>query len=234
MPDHPSTFLNTEVPHISKDMGLDIIQPRDGYRFSVDSLLLARFCRIRPQDSVLDLGTGCGIIALTLASMHPEISITAVEIQEELIKTAVTNVKNNGFQHRIKVIQGDLNNISHLIFAQCMDHVVSNPPYRHPVSGRICKNSMDALARHEILTNIRQVINAARYVLRPGGRFSLIFPAERLAELISLLVKNRLEPKRLQMVHPSNRQKARMCLVEACRDAGHELHVLPPIFLNQK
>ncbi len=226
--------MNRSIPHIVKDTGLEIQQPETGYRFSVDSILIAQFCRIRPYDRVLDLGTGCGIIALYLAKTHPDITITAIEIQDELIKSAIKNVHNNRLGNRINVVQGDINNIKRLILAQSMDHVVSNPPYRTATSGRICRDSTEALARHEILTDIRRVIASARYVLRPGGRFSIIFPAERCAELIALLMENRMEPKRLQMVHPSSDRKARMCMIEACRDAGHELHVLPPIFLNTK
>ncbi len=218
--------------HALEDMGLDIRQPETGYRFSVDSLLLADFCRPGRRHHVLDLGTGCGVISLIIARKFPDIKVTAVEIQEKLIDLARENVSRNRLGDRITVVHGDLNNIGDFIKAQGVDHVVSNPPYRTPVSGRICIDSMEALARHEILTDIERVIQAARYALRPGGRLSVIFPAERVAGLISSLVSNRLEPKRMQMVHPSPERKARMCMIEACRDAGRELHVLPPMFLN--
>jgi tRNA1Val (adenine37-N6)-methyltransferase len=218
--------------HAVEDMGLDISQPQEGYRFSVDSLLLADFCRLSPGSRVLDLGTGCGVIALVLARKFPDAEITAVEIQEKLVELAVRNILQNEMDNRISVIHGDINSIGNFLKAQSMDHVVSNPPYRPPVSGRICANSMEAVARHEILTDIDRVIEAARYALRPGGRFSVIFPAERIAGLLASLVDNRLEPKRMRMVHPAPDRKARMCMVEACRDSGRELHILPPLFLN--
>ncbi len=218
--------------HAVKDMGLDISQPQKGYRFSVDSLLLADFCRLNPGHRVLDLGTGCGVIALVLARKFPDTEITAVEIQKELAELAEQNVIQNKMEDRIRIVHGDINSIGDFIKAQSMDHVVSNPPYRPPVSGRICINSMEALARHEILTDIDRVIEAARYALRPGGRFSLVFPAERIAGLMASLVSNRLEPKRMRMVHPDPDRKARMCMIEACRDSGKEVHILPPLFLN--
>ncbi len=218
--------------HVLDDLGLTISQPDIGYRFSVDSLLLAEFCRLRSRDRVLDLGTGCGVIALALASRFPSAVFTAIEVQEELAALADKNAEENNLQDRVSVIRGDLNSLKDFVAAQSMDHVVSNPPYRTPVSGRLSINSMDALARHEILTDIGRVLDAARYALRPAGRFSVVFPAERLAGLIARLVARRLEPKRIRMVHPDPNSKARICLVEACRDGGEELHVLPPLFLN--
>lgn len=218
--------------HVLNDMGLNIRQPEEGYRFSVDSLLLADFCRLRTGDRVLDLGTGSGVIALILALKFPSVMVTGVEIQEELADFARRNVSENNLEKRVFVINGDMNRLDLLIRAQSMDHVISNPPYRRPVSGRLCINSMEALARHEILTDIDRVVRAARYALRSGGRFSIIFPAERTAGLISVLISHGLEPKRIRMVHPDPDGKARMCLVEACRDAGEEVHVLPPLFLN--
>jgi len=148
------------------------------------------------------------------------------------MEMAIHNVRHNKMEDRVTVIHGDLNFIGDYIRAQSMDHVVSNPPYRPPVSGRICTNPMEALARHEILTDIDRVIQAARYALRPAGRFSIIFPAERVAGLVASLVSSRLEPKRMRMIHPAPERKARMCLIEACRDAGRELHILPPMFIN--
>ncbi len=224
--------MGKKILHVLEDMGLTISQPENGYRFSVDSLLLADFCRLRKQDRVLDLGTGSGVIALVLARKYPGITVTALEIQERLVEFALLNARQNGLERQIKVIHGDLNNINRVLMAQSMDHVVANPPYRPPVSGRICTNSMEALARHEILTDIERVTQAARYVLRPMGRFSVIFPAERVAGLMAALTANRMEPKRMQMVHPDEGSKARMCMIEAYRDAGRELHVLPPVFLN--
>ena len=225
-------YQKGNTPHALEDMGLDISQPDTGYRFSVDSLLLADFCNPPRRASVLDLGTGCGVIALVIARKFLDTEITAVEIQKELVELARQNVIRNRLTDRIRIIQGDLNRTGDFIKAQSMDYVVSNPPYRPPVSGRISMNSMEALARHEILTDIDRVTQAARYALRPGGRFSVIFPAERVAGLIASLISNRLEPKRMRMVHPSPERRARMCMVEACRDAGRELHVMPPLFIN--
>jgi tRNA1Val (adenine37-N6)-methyltransferase len=128
------------LPEISSEVtesclrGYDIkvLQPRHGYRFSVDSLLLADFVRIRKFDHILDIGTGCGVIAMVLAKKHSNVKIVALEKQN-----------------------------------------------RSPVSGRLCKNSQEALARHEILTDLDQVLSATRYALHPGGRVSLIYSADR-------------------------------------------------------
>ncbi len=222
-----------QILHAEEDFGLSISQPREGYRFSVDSLLLAGFCRLKAGDRVLELGAGCGVVSLVLACRYPDVTVKAVEIQEELARLAEKNVRRNRLSDRIEILRQDFNSPRAFIAAQEFDHVVSNPPYRKPGCGRRCSHGMDALARHEILTDIRKVVKTTRYALRSGGRFSVVFPAERLAELFSVMVSERLEPKRLRMIHPAPDSSARMALVEACRDGGAELRILPPLFLNR-
>jgi tRNA1Val (adenine37-N6)-methyltransferase len=139
----------------------------------------------------------------------------------------------NHLDGQIAVYELDLNRIPEVFSAGSFDHVVANPPYRSPVSGRLCKNSQEALARHEILTDLNQILSAARYALHPGGRVSLIYSADRATKLLAGTHKLSLEPKRLKMIHPDPNLPARLILVEGCKDAGEELRVLPPIFLNR-
>jgi len=211
---------------------LKVLQPKNGYRFSIDALLLADFVKLKKKDALLELGTGCGVVSLILARRFPEIDITAIEIQPDLAAIAQRNVSLNCLSQQIDILEGDINNIQGLIKAGTFGHVAVNPPYRSPSSGRICLESQEALARHEILVNLEKILDAARYGLRPGGRISLIYPADRLAHLISSMRSARLEPKRLQLIHPGPNSQARLALVEGCKDAGEELSILPPLFLN--
>ena len=215
-----------------RDYDIKVLQPKYGYRFSVDSLLLADFIRPRKFDHILDIGTGCGVIAMVLAKKHSNVKIAALEIQKGLAEIAEKNIRSNHLDRQIALYESDLNRIPELFPAGSFDHIVTNPPYRSPISGRLCKNSQEALARHEILTDLDQIISAARYALHPGGRASLIYSADRATKLLAGMHKMSLEPKRLRMIPPAPNLPAKLILVEGCKDAGEELRVLPPIFLN--
>lgn len=217
-----------------KDYNIKIFQPSCGYRFSIDSLLLADFARIRKFDHILDIGTGCGIIAMALAKKYTKVKIAALEIQEDLARIAEKNIKLNSLDGQITLYESDLKMIPKIFSAGSFDHIVTNPPYRSILSGRLCKNSQKTLARHEILANLDQILSAARYVLHPGGRISLIYSAERSVKLLAAMREIGLEPKRLKMIHPDLNLPARLILVEGCKDAGEELKVLPPIVLNSQ
>jgi tRNA1(Val) A37 N6-methylase TrmN6 len=117
--------------------------------------------------------------------------------------------------------------------AGIFDHAVANPPFRTPESGRLCKNIQEAHARHELLASLENILDSARFTLRPGGRISLVYPSDLMVKLLHFMRLKGLEPKRIRFVHPSPAANARMVLVEGCKDAGEELTVLPPEFLNQ-
>ncbi|MGQ9812674.1 MAG: tRNA1(Val) (adenine(37)-N6)-methyltransferase [Dissulfurimicrobium sp.] len=211
--------------------GLKLLQPAEGYRFSVDSLLLCNFIRLKKREQVLDLGAGCGVIALVLAKRHEGAKVTAIELQRDMAGLAAENIKLNGMDGRVRLIEWDLNRIDDVISAGEFDHVVTNPPYRAPDSGRLCAHPCDAMARHEILTDMVRLLNAARYALRPGGRISLIYPASLTVKLLSAMRSVHLEPKRMQMAYPRPGAQARLVMVEGCKDAGEEIIVLPPIYI---
>ncbi len=215
-----------------KAFDLALLQPVDGYRFSVDSLLLVDFVRVPKDSKILDIGTGCGVISLCLARRQESASFVAIEIQESLFLLARENVKNNRLGDRVSVIKGDINDAYDKFNAGEFNVVVSNPPYRTPDSGRLCPHSQEALARHEIFLELPSLLKAVRFVLCPGGLFFLIYPSERLGILIHGLSENGLEPKRLQFIHPNSARQARMVMVEAVKDGKKGgLRVMPPLFL---
>ena len=215
-----------------KEFGLELLQPSEGYRFSVDSLLLARFSSLKRGARVAELGGGCGVVSLVMARLSEDAAFEILEIQDELYELCCRNVELNGLAGRVHCIKGDIAKVRDIWPACGFQHVVTNPPFRRPESGRLCIYSQEALARHEILVNLDQVLDAAAYLLCSGGRFAIIFPAERSAELINSMSTRSLEPKRIQMVHPRPDRQARMVLVEAVKDGGREVRIEPPIFLN--
>lgn len=207
-------------------------QYREGYRFSADSLLAAHFCRPGAEDSILDLGCGCGVIGLVLAFRHSGVRVTGLEVQPELARLAEANIRENGLQGRISIIHGSLREMGDLVPPESFDLVVSNPPYRRPGSGRMSPGDQRARARHEIDANLAEVVRAAAYAVRNRGSAVFVYPAVRLASLISALKTVRLEPKRLQPVYsyPGSREAA-LVLLEAVKNGGEEVRLLAPFYI---
>ena len=212
---------------------LKVIQKMKGYRFSLDPILLCHFVAPGKGKRVLDLGTGCGIIPLILARRDESLRITGVEIQEELADLARRNVRSNGLSERIDIIQGDLKRIDRVLEKGSFDLVLSNPPFRRPDSGRINPSSQKAIARHEVLVSLEDVVRCGREFMAPKGRLALIYPAYRAVDLFLGLRRERLEPKRFRAVHSHLRSPAKMVLVEARKGGGKELEFLPPLVLYE-
>jgi tRNA1Val (adenine37-N6)-methyltransferase len=209
------------------DGRLKLIQPRNGYRFSVDAVLLAEFVLVKPGDTLIDLGTGCGIMPLMLLLKHPLRRAIGLEIQPILARQAGRNAILNGFANQMHVLIGDL---KHPPLAQgAADLVICNPPYRRNESGRINPDPQRAIARHEIMASLNDILAAGRDLLRTKGRLALVYPATRLADLLVRLRAYQLEPKRLQMVYPGLQAGAKLVLIEAALNARSGLQILPPL-----
>jgi tRNA1Val (adenine37-N6)-methyltransferase len=206
-------------------------QDRHGYRFSIDAVLLAAFCRLPSCRTIVDLGTGCGIIALILGYRYPRARIQAVEIQPALAEFARENARRNAMEERIAILQMDLRALTPRMVSGPVDAVVSNPPYHRERSGRVNPDEQRALARHEIALTLPELVQTARRLLKTGGRFLTIYPAERLAELLSRMGAERIEPKRVRAVHSGRSQAAKLILVEGIKGARPGVAVEAPLFL---
>ena len=210
---------------------LSVLQKEKGYRFSVDSMLLADFVTLRRGDHVVDLGTGSGIIALVLAFRFPEASIAEVEIQKDLADMAGRSIALNGLEDRIKVYPGDVKNIRNLFGPQSFNAAVFNPPYRRLNSGKINPDNERAVARHEIKGTVDDFLTSARYLLKDSGRVYVVYPAARSVQLIARMRGNDIEPKRLRIVHTNGTSGGVFVLAEGVKGAGEELEILPPLFI---
>ena len=209
------------------DGRLRLIQSARGYRFSIDAVLLSQFVTIKPRDVVVDLGAGCGIISLILLLEKPVGYVIALEIQKHLVDQAVRNAALNGFMDRMGVLLGDLRQVP--LGRSIADVVVCNPPYRRPGSGRVNPDFERAIARHEIMASLNDILIAANSVLKPKGRVAVIYPAGRLVDLIVRMRAFDFEPKRMQVVYPSMEEESKLVLVEGSRAGKGGVKILPPL-----
>lgn len=210
---------------------LNLYQYTNGYRFSIDTPLLASFARTRLRGTVADLGTGSGVLPILLAR-SPEInSLTGFEIQPELVALAKRNVALNNLQQRIRIEQADVQKIRSLQPPESFEAVITNPPFYPLGSGRINPDSQDAAARHELLATLQDFISAAAYLIKNGGKFCAIFPASRSADLLCTMRNNRIEPKVVRCVHSRSDEPAVMLLVEGIKNAGSQTTILPPLII---
>jgi len=212
---------------------LQILQKAKGYRFSIDAILLARFVRSRQEDRLIDLGTGSGIMALILAARGQCESAVGIEIQEDLAMMARRTVELNGLSEKIRICEGDIRKIESLVKERSFDWAVFNPPYRKLRSGRINPDIQKAVARHEIKGTLDDFLKAAGYALKLSGRVSLIYPAARLVEAVTRMKANRLEPKRLQVVHSYRSTGGEFVLLEGAKGGREELEVLKPLVIYE-
>jgi tRNA1Val (adenine37-N6)-methyltransferase len=208
---------------------LKILQAKNGYRFSIDPVLLSAFIPSLKNTRVADLGTGNGIIPLLLSSRQEAQSITGIELQLAMVERARHSVQLNGLEELIRIVQGDIRILPEELCAGSFDIVTANPPYRKQDSGRVAADDERAMARHELAGGIDDFLRAAAFLLNSGGGFYIVYLAERLAELLSGMRCFRLEPKRLRTVHSREGVPARMVLVEGRKNGSPGMVVEAPL-----
>ena len=214
--------------------GYQIIQNPEKFCFGMDAVLLSGFCHLKEGDKVLDLGTGTGIIPILLEAKTKAAHLTGLEIQEESADMASRSVLLNHLSHKITIIQGDIKEAKSLFPAASFDAITCNPPYMIGNHGIKNPDAPKAIARHEILCNLEDVISQAAYLLKPGGNFFLVHRPFRLVEIFATLTKYKLEPKRMQMVHPFVNQEPNMVLIEANRGGKSRITIEKPIIVYQE
>ncbi len=216
---------NQTNPHIWK-----VLQKTQGFRFSIDAVLLAHFIEPNPDkpQRLLDLGTGSGVMPLLLAARYDKLQIDGIEIQPEIADMATRSVQYNNMQEHIQIHQQDLTHLPKS-FEQQYDFVISNPPFFQVGSGKQNPNPQIALARHELACTLEQLIVCAFRALKDRGHFAVIHRAERLTELLSLCQKHRLAPYRLRMIHPTLNQPSNLILMEAIKDGKNGITIMPPL-----
>jgi tRNA1Val (adenine37-N6)-methyltransferase len=212
---------------------LTLYQSTRGYRFALEAFLLADFVSATAPDPCIDLGTGCGVVALFLARRFPHLRWIGLELQHSLAVLAQQNVVCNGLERHIDIVQGDMRQVSSLFPAGMFGTVVCNPPYRAVGNGRLNPHPEKAIARHELTVTLPQLVQAARHLLRRRGLLVMVYHPSRLPELCARLETAHLRPRRMRLVHATERAPASMVLIEATRDGRNALTVLPPLWVYE-
>ncbi len=210
-------------------------QPDTGYRFSLDSLLLACFSECAPGERILDLGTGCGVAGLGLLILHPkaDLRITGLDISDELLTCARQNIFQLGFENQFSAQAQDLRFIksSRSFLPESFDCALCNPPYRSLRQGRLSPSAPKNQARFETSGTLEDFLRAGAYLLKNKGRMNLVFPSASLNTLLLKLSACRLEPKRIRFVQAREKSRSSIFLLRAVKNANPGLIIDPPLIL---
>ena len=211
--------------------GYKIIQHPDKFCFGMDAVLLSAFATVNEGEKALDLGTGTGILPILLEAKNAGEHYTGLEIQAESVEMARRSVLYNDLQERIDIIEGDIKEASKIFGKASMEVVTSNPPYMTNHHGLKNPNDAKAIARHELLCSLEDVVRESAAVLKPRGRAYFVHRPSRLVEIFEAMRKYRLEPKRMRLVYPYVDKEPNMVLVEGVRGGGAQLTVEPPLIV---
>lgn len=211
--------------------GYQIIQNPEKFCFGMDAVLLSSFARVKPGAKVLDMGTGTGIIPILLEAKTKAGHLTGLEIQEESADMARRSVLLNHLEEKIDIITGDIKEAGSIFQAASFDVVTCNPPYMIGQHGITNPDAPKAIARHEVLCTLEDVVRNAAILLKPGGNFFMVHRPFRLAEIIMMMTKYKLEPKRMQLVYPYVDKEPNMVLIEGCRGGKPRMTVEKPLIV---
>ncbi|MCR4567221.1 MAG: tRNA1(Val) (adenine(37)-N6)-methyltransferase [Pseudobutyrivibrio sp.] len=211
--------------------GYKIIQHPDKFCFGMDAVLLSSFARVKEGEVALDLGTGTGILPILLEAKTEGAHFTGLEIQPESVEMAGRSVAYNNLQSKIDIIEGDIKEASKIFGKATMDIVTSNPPYMTNHHGLKNPNDAKAIARHELLCSLEDVVRETSAVLKQMGRCYFVHRPFRLVEIITLMKQYKLEPKRMRLVYPYIDKEPNMVLIEGVKGGGSQLTVEKPLIV---
>lgn len=214
--------------------GFQIIQNPEKFCFGMDAVLLSGFANAKKGDRVLDMGTGTGIIPILMAAKTQAMHLTGLEIQEESADMAFRSVALNGLSERIAIVRGDIKEADRLFPAASFDVITCNPPYMIGQHGLTNPDAPKAIARHEVLCTLEDVVSRAAVLLKPGGHFYMVHRPFRLAEIMVTMTQYKLEPKRMQLVYPFVDKEPNMVLIEGVRGGKSRMTVEKPLIVYKE
>lgn len=214
--------------------GYVIIQNPNKFCFGMDAVLLSGFAKVKPGERALDLGTGTGIIPILLEAKTKGEHFTGLEIQPESADMAARSVVLNHLEEKIDIVVGDIKDASNIFGASSFDVITTNPPYMIGDHGQACGSEAKAIARHEVLCNLDDVLRESAKMLKPKGRFYMVHRPFRLAEIMSKMVEYKIEPKRMQLVYPFVDREPNMVLIEGLRGGNSRLTVEKPLIVYKE
>lgn len=214
--------------------GYQIIQNENGFCFGMDAVLLSGFAKVKRGENALDLGTGTGIIPILLEAKTEGRHFTGLEIQETSADMAQRSVCLNDLNEKVEIIRGDIKEATDLFGKASFDVVMSNPPYMTGQHGLVNPDMPKAVARHEILCTLEDVIGQASALLKENGRFYMVHRPFRLAEIMVTMSRYRLEPKRMKLVYPFVDKEPNMVLIEGLKGGRPRVTVEKPLIVYEK
>lgn len=230
---NPNIKEQERVDNLQRN-GYQIIQNSEKFCFGMDAVLLSGFARAKEGDRVLDMGTGTGIIPILMEAKTPAEKLVGLEIQPESADMAKRSVALNHLEHKIQIVEGDIKEAAAVFGAASFDVVTCNPPYMIGKHGIQNPDGPKAIARHEVLCTLEDVVSQAARVLKPGGHFYMVHRPFRLAEIITVMTKYRLEPKRMQLVYPFVDKEPNMVLIEGVRGGRSRMQVEKPLIVYKE
>ncbi len=212
---------------------LKIYQEENWFRFSLESILLPNFVTINLRDqNIIDLCTGNAPIPLVL-STRTKAKIYGVEIQEEVYKLGLDSVLYNRLENQITLINDDVNNLKKHFETEYFDVITVNPPYfKYLDNSIINSDNHKTLARHEKSLTLEEIVKISRYLLKNNGRLAMVHRTERLLEVLEILKKNNLIPKKLQFIYPNYHKESKLFMVEAVKNGKNGLKLLEPLYIH--
>lgn len=207
-----------------------LIQKKDGFRFSVDAVILSDFFAYPKKGKILDIGTGNGVIPILLSSKEKGEDITGIDIQEENIELAEKNIELNCLKENIKIVHGDVKEYS---MGNSFDYIVSNPPYMEVDGKKQNILNCKSIARHEIKLNLSQLVQSAKRLLKPVGSFSLVHRSYRFTDISRILEDSGFSLKRVRFVYFSKEKNSNLVLIEAWKGKKCKLEIEPPLYLEE-
>ena len=225
--------LNERIDDLQRN-NYKIIQDPERFCFGMDAVLLSGFAKAKEGDRVIDLGTGTGIIPILMEAKTKASDFTGLEIQPESADMAQRSVELNHLESKIRIVTGDIKEASSLFGAATFDVVTSNPPYMTEHHGITNEKSPKAIARHELLCTLEDVISQAAWLLRPGGSFYMVHRPFRLVDIMVLMREYHLEPKRMKLVYPYIDKEPNMVLIEGLRGGRPRLTVEKPLIVYKE
>lgn len=211
--------------------GLELIQNPSGFCFGVDAVYLSDFAKVKPGETVLDLGTGNGIIPILLSAKTDGRKFTGLEIREETAEMARRSVAYNGLEERVEIVTGDIRRASEIFKPAFFDVITTNPPYMISEHGLRNADDARAVARHEILCTLDDILRESMRLLQDKGRFYMVHRPFRLTEIFIKMSHYKIEPKRIQFIHPYIDKEPVLVLIEGVRGAKSRVTVEPPVII---
>ena len=214
---------------------LKIVQDDDFFRFSLDSVLLPNFATItKKTKKILDLGTGNAPIPMILSTrVNDDTELYGIELQEKIFSLAIESLQINNLSKRIKLINDYMKNLHNYFNINSFDLILSNPPYFKLFENSTTNDIIEkTIARHEKAITLNQIIEIAKLYLKNGGTFAMVHRTDRMIEILELLKKNKLEPKKLQLIYPKENSESNLMLIEARKNGNPGLKVLAPIITH--